>query len=369
MKTKLYNTSENKKDRCVVIVAITSNKENKERKLDEITRLAESTDLEVVSAFLQNVKEFNRSTIIGSGKVQEIKAFIEENDIDLAIVDYKLTGSQARNLSNELGVRVLDRIGLILDIFAKRAQSAEAKLQVKLAQSRYLLPRLAEVKETSNRYGGGSVGMRGPGETKLELDRRVLEKEIERLRKDILQVKEKRKVNRREREKNGIKRVALVGYTNAGKSSLLNVLAKENIYAEDKYFATLDTTSRKAYLKEGKTVLITDTVGFISDLPHELVDAFSATLEESADADLILHVVDPNMTDVKGENLYYQENIRVTNQVLDEVGATKNRILVYNKVDLLSRPIEIEDNLVLISAKTGKGIEKLKDIIYHNLFE
>ena len=369
MKTKLYNTSENKKDRCVVIVAITSNKENKERKLDEITRLAESTDLEVVSAFLQNVKEFNRSTIIGSGKVQEIKAFIEENDIDLAIVDYKLTGSQARNLSNELGVRVLDRIGLILDIFAKRAQSAEAKLQVKLAQSRYLLPRLAEVKETSNRYGGGSVGMRGPGETKLELDRRVLEKEIDRLRKDILQVKEKRKVNRREREKNGIKRVALVGYTNAGKSSLLNVLAKENIYAEDKYFATLDTTSRKAYLKEGKTVLITDTVGFISDLPHELVDAFSATLEESADADLILHVVDPNMTDVKGENLYYQENIRVTNQVLDEVGATKNRILVYNKVDLLSRPIEIEDNLVLISAKTGKGIEKLKDIIYHNLFE
>ena len=211
--------------------------------------------------------------------------------------------------------------------------------------------------------------MRGPGETKLELDRRVLEKEIDRLRKDILQVKEKRKVNRREREKNGIKRVALVGYTNAGKSSLLNVLAKENIYAEDKYFATLDTTSRKAYLKDGKTVLITDTVGFISDLPHELVDAFSATLEESADADLILHVVDPNMTDVKGENLYYQENIRVTNQVLDEVGATKNRILVYNKVDLLSRPIEIEENVVLISAKTGKGIEKLKDIIYQNLFE
>ena len=148
----------------------------------------------------------------------------------------------------------------------------------------------------------------------------------------------------------------------------MNVLTKENIYAEDKYFATLDTTSRKLYLKDGKSVLLTDTVGFISDLPHELVDAFSATLEESADADLILHIVDPNMTDIKGENLYYEENIRVTNKVLDDVGATKNRILVLNKCDLLSRPIELKENEILISAKTGKGIEKLKEIIYSNLF-
>ncbi len=211
MKTKLYDTSKSEKDRCVVIVVCESNKDNKDRKEDEITRLAESTDLEVVASFSQNIREFNRSTIIGSGKVEEIKSFIEENDIDLAIVDYALTGSQARNLSNAFGVRVLDRIGLILDIFAKRANSAEAKIQVKLAQSKYLLPRLAEVRETSNRYGGGAVGMRGPGETKLELDRRVLEKEIDRLKKEIVAVKEKRKVNRREREKNGVYGGALVG--------------------------------------------------------------------------------------------------------------------------------------------------------------
>ncbi len=369
MKKKLYETSSSAKDKCIVIVVIENAKENKDRKLDEITRLAESTDLDVVESFSQNIREFNRSTIIGTGKVEEIKKYIEENDVDLAIIDYALTGSQARNLSNAFGVRVLDRIGLILDIFAKRANSAEAKIQVKLAQSRYLLPRLADVKETSNRYGGGAVGMRGPGETKLELDRRVLEKEIDRLKKEISSVKEKRKVNRRERERNGIYRVALVGYTNAGKSSLLNVLAKENIYAEDKYFATLDTTSRKMYLKEGKSVLLTDTVGFISNLPHELVDAFSATLEESADADLILHVVDPNMTDIKGENLYYEENIRVTNKVLDDVNATKNRIIVMNKCDLLGdRKIEEKENQILISAKTGKGIEKLKNMIYDNLY-
>lgn len=370
MKKKLYETTSSEKEKCIVIVVCETAKDNKDRKLDEITRLAESTDLDVVGSFSQNIREFNRATIIGTGKVQEITNFIKENEIDIAIVDYNLTGSQARNLSNAFGVRVIDRIGLILDIFAKRANSAEAKIQVKLAQSKYLLPRLSEMRESSNKYSGGSVGMRGPGETKLELDRRVLEKEIDRLKKEIVSVKEKRKVNRREREKSGIFRVALVGYTNAGKSSLLNVLARENIYAEDKYFATLDTTSRKMYLKDGKNVLLTDTVGFISNLPHELVDAFSATLEESADADLILHVVDPNMTDLKGENLYYEENIRVTNKVLDEVGATQNRIIVMNKCDLLKdRELEENETQVLVSAKTGKGIEKLKEIIYNNLYK
>lgn len=369
MKTKLYDTTSQQKDKCVVIVVCENKKDNKDRKLDEITRLAESTDLEVTASFSQNIRDFNRSTIIGSGKVEEIKEYISQNEVDIAIVDYNLTGSQARNLSNAFGVRVLDRIGLILDIFAKRAMSAEAKLQVKLAQSRYLLPRLAEVRETSNRYGGGAVGMRGPGETKLELDRRVLEKEIDRLKKEIVSVKEKRKVNRREREKNGIKRVALVGYTNAGKSSLLNVLAKESIYAEDKYFATLDTTSRKMYLKDGKSVILTDTVGFVSNLPHELVDAFSATLEEASDADLILHIVDPNMTDVAGENLYYEENIWVTNEVLDSVHATENRILVFNKSDILKeQKFDENEKCIYVSAKTGKNIDKLKEIIYANLF-
>lgn len=352
-------------ENCITIVVCTKKSDNKGRKLDEINRLSESSGLNVVTSFSQNIKDFSRATVLGSGKLQEIKRAIEELDeeIDVVIVDYALTGSQMKNISDVLGVRVLDRVGLILDIFATRALSSEAKLQVKYAQDRYLLPRLREYQGTSGRYGGAGVGMRGPGESKLELNRRILENEMNMLKKQIEKAKLQRQVTRRNREKNASPRIALVGYTNAGKSSLLNLLAKDKIYADDRLFATLDTTSRKLYLGDNRNAILTDTVGFISDLPHELVDAFSSTLEEAKDADLILHVVDVSMTkDIDGEKEYLK-NIEVTNQVLQSLGCTENRILVLNKCDLLNEPIEIKENEVLVSTKTSAGIEKLLNMI------
>ena len=364
---KTYSTAP-QKEKALLVVVLTKKGESKNRKIDEITRLAASTDLEVEGVFSQTIKEFNRATVIGSGKVEEICEFLKQHPVDVVIVDYKLVSSQIKNLTDAFGTRVIDRVGLILDIFAKGAKTNEAKLQVKLAQNLYNLPRLAQLKGTSGRYGGGGVGMRGPGETKLELDRRLLEKEIDVLKKQIAKIKEQRNVNRREREKNAIKRVAIVGYTNAGKSSLLNVLTRDDIYVKDKYFATLDTTSRKLYL-DGETVMITDTVGFISELPHELVDAFASTLEEARDAHLILHVVDPTATSLtEDKEKYYIESMRVTNKVLDDIGATDNRIVVYNKCDLLWQRFELLPNEIFVSTKTKEGIEDLKKMIKQNLF-
>lgn len=355
-----------KRQKAIVVVVLTKSKESKSRKLDEIVRLAESTGIEVLASFSQNVKEFNKSTVIGSGKVLEIQKFLKENPVDVVIVDYKLTGSQISNLADAFLTRVIDRVGLILDIFALHAKTNEAKLQVKLAQNIYLLPKLRQVKETSNKYGGAGVGMRGPGETKLELDRRRLEREIDLLKKEIAKIKSQRQVSRREREKSGVKKVALVGYTNAGKSSLLNALAKENIYVEDKYFATLDTTSRKIFLN-GENVVVTDTVGFISELPHELVDSFASTLDEAKSADLILHVVDPTATSKDGGELYFEESMQITNKVLDDIGATQKRLIVFNKCDLLKNKKDLTENEIYVSAKTKEGLEELKQKIWEML--
>jgi len=364
----MYQTTE-EKENCIVIVICNRNGDDKERKTDEIIRLSESTDLNVVNSFAQNIRDFNKATVLGTGKLEEIKEYIDTTDeiIDVVIVDYPLTGSQARNISDTLGVKVIDRVGLIIDIFAKRAQSKEARLQVKFAQDRYLMPRLSSMKGSSGRYGGG-VGMRGPGETKLELDRRKIEAEMDLLKKQIEDVKKNREVSRRGREKNGIKRVAIVGYTNAGKSTLLNSLAKEEIYAEDKYFATLDTTSRKLYLGDNQNAVITDTVGFITDLPHELVDAFASTLEEARDADLILHVVDPTQKGKNGEE-YYKKNIEVTNKVLDDIKAKGERILVFNKCDMLEDKSKISEEGIFISAKKKIGLDELKELIKNKLYE
>lgn len=345
--------------KAIVVVVVTKSSESKNRKLDEVTRLAESTGIEVVGAFSQNVKDFNKATVIGSGKVAEIQQFLQERPVDVVIVDYQLTGSQISNLSEAFSTRVLDRVGLILDIFALHAKTNEAKLQVKLAQNRYLLPKLRQVRETSNKYGGAGVGMRGPGETKLELDRRRLEREIDLLKKEIEKIKSQRQVGRREREKSGVKRVALVGYTNAGKSSLLNALTKENVYVENKYFATLDTTSRKLFLN-GENIVVTDTVGFISELPHELVDSFASTLDEARESDLVLHIVDPTATSKDGSENYFQESMRVTNKVLDDIGATRHRLVVYNKCDLLQTRKKLAENEIYVSAKTKEGLDALK---------
>ena len=340
-------------ENAVVIVVCTKREDNADRKKEEINRLAFSSGVNVVQNFYQIVKDFNKATVIGKGKVEEIKRYIEtaEEIIDVVIVDYPLSGSQMKNLADIFGVKVLDRVGLIIDIFAKGAKSREAKLQVKLAQDRYVLPRLSQMQGTSGRFGSAGVGMRGPGETKLELNRRVLEKEIESLKTQI------------EKLKSPLPKIALVGYTNSGKSSLLNLLVKENIYADDKFFATLDTTSRRLYLGEGSYAILTDTVGFISDLPHQLVDAFSSTLEEATDADLLLHVVDVSLNRNFDGKKEYELNMQVTNELLDKLGATQNRIVVLNKCDLLSNPQEIKEGQVLISTKSGRGINELLNLI------
>ena len=366
---KKINNTENEKENAVVISICTKKEDSLERKIDEINRLCFSCDLNVSKNFYQIVKDFNKATVIGKGKVDEIKKYIEECEeiIDVVIVDYPLTGSQAKNLSNIFNVKVVDRVGVIIDIFARGAKSKEAKLQVKLAQDQYILPRLSQMQGSSGRFGSAGVGMRGPGETKLELNRRILENEMESLRKQIAKIKQQRQETRKERIKSSLPLIVLVGYTNAGKSSLLNCLVKENIYADDKYFATLDTTSRKLYLGDGNYAILTDTVGFISDLPHELVDAFASTLEEVSQADLLLHVVDVSLGKEDNNIKEYQANIKVTNKLLDSLGATNNRIIVYNKCDILDKPILIEENEVLVSTKTKKGIDRLLSLIKYKL--
>ena len=355
MSKKMHQIQEEEIEKTIIFCPIENDKE-KEYQFAEISRLCFSAGMEVVKIFSQKIDAFNRRTIMGSGKLEEIKEFLRQNPCDCLVVDFQLTGSQLRNISDELGIKVLDRILLIIDIFALNAKSSEGKIEVKLAQNKYLLTRLSSLQGSQGRFGGKGAGMRGPGETKLELDRRKLEKEIVTLENEIEKIKNSRKQNKILREKNGIKSVVLGGYTNAGKSSIFNLLTKENIYADDKLFATLDTTSRRLFLDDGKFCLLTDTVGFISKLPHELVESFSATLEEVKNADLILHVVD-----VADE--FYKKNIEITNKILDDIGATDNRVVILNKSDLLKKPIEIEKNQILFSVKKKDNIEKLKKCI------
>ena len=356
---KIIDNDENITEKAVVFCPLEKN-EDKNYQFAEIERLCFSAGLDVVKIFSQNIDAFNRRTIMGKGKLDEIKAFLMENPCDMLVVDYQLTGAQLRNLSEALGVKVLDRILLIIDIFALNAKSSEGKIEVKLAQNRYLLTRLSSLQGSFGRFGGKGAGMRGPGETKLELDRRKLEKEIITLSNEIEKIKASRKQNRVLREKNGIKSVVLGGYTNAGKSSIFNLLTKDNIYADDKLFATLDTTTRRMFVGDGDSCLLTDTVGFISKLPHELVESFSATLEEVKSANLILHIVD-----ISDE--FYQKNIDITNKILDDLGATKNRIVILNKCDLLNKPIEIKENQILFSVKKKINLEKLKELIRKSL--
>ena len=356
---KMYETVNEEIEKAVVFCPIDKGAD-KDFQFAEIRRLCESANLEVAEIFYQDIKALNRRTIIGTGKLEEIKGFVKENGIDVLVVDFKLTGSQLKNLSDELGVKVLDRILLIIDIFACNAKSNEGKIEVKLAQNKYLLTRLSSMQGSQGRFGGAGVGMRGPGETKLELDRRKLEAEILTLKKEIEKIKNARTVNRNARIKAGIKSVVIGGYTNAGKSSLFNLLTRDEIYVQDKLFATLETTSRRMFLGENKYCILTDTVGFISKLPHELVESFASTLEEIKDADLILHVVD-----VSDKN--YKRNIEITNEILDDIHATKKRIIVLNKTDLLSGPIEVRENEIPFSVKKKYNLEKLKELIKKSL--
>ena len=359
---KIYSTEEQKEKAVIIGVSFNKMPKDVDLVLSELESLCFTANLEVVGKAFQNIQEHTPATLLGKGKVEEIASIIDELDADVAVIDTELTGSQISHLSNIWNVKVIDRSMLILDIFAGRAKTNEGRLQVKLAQLKYTLPRISGISGTSGRFGGG-VGMRGPGETKLELDKRTIRDNIVKLEKEIEKVKAQRLVQKSSRKKNNMKMVAIVGYTNAGKSTLMNTITKAGIYADNKLFATLDTTTRNVWLGNNKQIVLTDTVGFIDKLPHAFIEAFSATLEEAKDADLLLHVVD--ITDPN-----YKQHMEVVDKVLKDLGAENiDRILIYNKIDDNKKPFIMPENVLCISARKNLGIEELKQEIQNRLFK
>lgn len=331
-----------------------------ERSLAELERLLNTAGGTSYAKVIQVKDKFDPRTCIGKGKVEEISEMCKSNDISLVIFDFELSPAQIRNLENDIGgdVTVIDRSMLILDIFALHAVSGEGKLQVELAQLRYSAPRLTGKGIELSRQGGG-IGSRGPGESKLETDRRHLHEKIVSLEKKLAELEHNRSVMRAQRDRSGLPKIALVGYTNAGKSTLLNKMTGSDVLAEDKLFATLDPTTRKMELETGESILLTDTVGFIRKLPHHLVKAFKSTLDEVVYADILLVVSDINDPEVA-------EHLEVTKSVISELGASDKPIIyVYNKCDLLedisyATPAE---NTVCLSAATGNGIDALIKMI------
>lgn len=353
--------------------------------LDELEFLADTAGAVTVHKFIQKLNGPDSRTYVGSGKLEEIRSYVEENEIGMAIFDDDLTPKQVANIERELKIKILDRTSLILDIFAKRAQTANAKTQVELAQYQYLLPRLTRLWTHLERQRGG-IGMRGPGERQIETDRRIILDKISRLKAELKDIDRQKSIQRKNRGK--LTRVALVGYTNVGKSTLMNLLSKSEAFAENKLFATLDTTVRKVTI-DNLPFLLTDTVGFIRKLPTHLVESFKSTLDEVRDADVLLHVVDishPN----------FEEQIEVVNRTLADVCGSVNKpvIMVFNKVDAFTYTPKAEDDLtertrsnisleelkaswmakmgsdaVFVSAKTGLNIEELKQKIYEKAKE
>ncbi|MEE1338443.1 MAG: GTPase HflX [Muribaculaceae bacterium] len=348
--------------------------------LDELAFLADTAGAVVVKKFLQRIDQPNRATFVGTGKLIEIREYVEENEIGLVIFDDDLSSKQVSNIEKELKVKILDRTSLILDIFAKRVQTASAKLQVELAQYRYLLPRLTRMWTHLERQRGG-IGMRGPGETQIETDRRIILDKISLLKQKLKELDTQFTVQRKNRGK--LTRIALVGYTNVGKSTLMNLLSKSDVFAENKLFATLDTTCRKVVI-ENLPFLLSDTVGFIRKLPHHLVESFKSTLDEVRDADILVHVVDIS-------HPQFEDQIEIVNKTLREVceATDKEMILVFNKIDAFTYVKKDEDDLtprtrenisleelketwmakmekncVFISAKNKQNIEELKTMLY-----
>ena len=333
-----------------------------EDSIQELGQLAETAGAEVVGKFVQSRPKPDPVFFIGKGKVQELSLFAQQEEVDLCIFDDELSPAQQRNLEQAIGVQIIDRTGLILDIFAGRARTSEGKLQVELAQLKYMLPRIMGQGTSLSRLGGG-IGTRGPGETKLEVDRRRIRDRISFLEDQIKKMKSSRDLQQRARNKNEVAQVSLVGYTNAGKSTLLNTLTHSDIYAQDQLFATLDPTTRQLELPDQGFCTITDTVGFIQRLPHQLVAAFKSTLEVVKDADLLLHVIDCSheMANEQEEAVY---------QVLQELGVTDKPMLkVYNKIDKLEHQeglvhrLSAQENTLCVSAKTGEGIPELLQAI------
>lgn len=330
MKPSTYETGAGGRERALLVSLVTDDVRRSgadpEHSLAELVNLAETAGVEVAGTIVQYRDVPDSKWFVGKGKAEEMKARIAQGDIHTAIFDQELSGAQVRNLEDALDVKIIDRTQLILDIFARRAKTREGILQVELAQLTYLLPRLSGHGKNLSRLGGG-IGTRGPGETKLETDRRHIRNRIGELKRQLKDVAAHRNLHRERRKKAGVVQVALVGYTNAGKSTLLRQLTDADVLAEDKLFATLDPTTRQLRLPGGKEVLLTDTVGFIQNLPHDLVAAFRATLEEAGEADLLLHVVDASSP-------MRDRQRAVVEQVLAELGAAaKPTLLVYNKID------------------------------------
>ncbi|KGN75803.1 GTPase HflX [Porphyromonas gulae] len=348
--------------------------------LDELAFLCETAGAQPIARFTQKLDQPNSVTFVGKGKLDEIRTYVQENEIGMVVFDDELSPKQLRNIEKELQTKILDRTGLILDIFARRAQTAHAKTQVELAQYQYMLPRLTGLWTHLERQRGG-VGMRGPGEKQLETDRRIVLDKIARLKEELRDIDKQKSVQRKNRGK--MVRVALVGYTNVGKSTLMNVLSKSEVFAENKLFATLDTTVRKVII-DNLPFLLSDTVGFIRKLPTQLVESFKSTLDEVREADLLVHVVDMS-------HPAFEEQIEVVNQTLAEItaGEEKPMLLLFNKIDAFSFTPKDEDDLtprtkenisaeelqqtwmaklgndcLFVSAKKGTGMDALKALLY-----
>ncbi|MBR2353688.1 MAG: GTPase HflX [Clostridia bacterium] len=360
----MEQNEKNIQDRAVLVGVVYGEEtaESVERGLGELEGLLDTAGGVTVAKMVQNKESPDPRTMIGSGKAAELSALCDANDVTLVVFDCELSPSQIRNLEDILGkeIRVIDRSMLILDIFALHAVTGEGKLQVELAQLKYTAPRLSGHGTEMSRLGGG-IGTRGPGESKLETDRRHMMRRVQALERQIAEMDKNRKTMRAARDRSGIPEVAIVGYTNAGKSTLLNRLTDAGILAEDKLFATLDPTTRKFVLPSGEPILLTDTVGFINKLPHHLIRAFRSTLEEACQADILLV-----LTDASDEN--FREQLRVTENLLAELGAAdKPTLYVFNKCDLGMAEIARvgreapEENMVFISARTGQGVDRMVD--------
>lgn len=347
--SKLF-TTQKKQERAILVGVITQHQktEQAEEYLDELSFLALTSGARVVKRFMQRLPYPNPRSYIGEGKLEEIAIFTKENEIDIVIFDDELSPSQIRNIEQKINCKILDRSNLILDIFATRARSAQAKYQVELAQAQYLLPRLTRMWTHLSKQKGG-IGMKGPGETEIETDRRALRNKISKL-KERLELIDKQSSTRRKQRDDKI-RITLVGYTNVGKSTILNLLTKAGVLAENKLFATLDSTVRKVSF-DNVNFLLTDTIGFIRKLPHQLIECFKSTLDEIRDADILIHVVDVS-------HIGFEEQIDVVNKTLDEINARNKPILmVFNKIDELKEPENAD--VFFAQEQTLPYIERLK---------
>ncbi len=355
-------TEQNNAPVKTILAALDNGSYNVEASVDELEELAKTANAKVVAKVIQKRPSADSATVLGEGKIEEIAELAESLEAELLVFDTELTASEIRNIEEVVNIRVIDRTMLILDIFAGRAVTNEGKIQVELAQLRYRLPRLMGIGRSLSRLGGG-IGTRGPGEKQLETDKRHIRRRIEKLEEELRELTERREFSRRRRKKDNVLTAAIVGYTNAGKSTLLNRLTDAGVLAENKLFATLDLTSRSIELPDGRSVLLIDTVGLIRRLPHHLVEAFKSTLEEAACADIILHVCDISDPEAADKTL-------TTQQILAELGYSEIPVVtVLNKSDLVEYDIPEDDTTVKISAKDGTGLERMLSLIAKNLPE